>query len=258
MGAVAYREIAPPGWLSDAIACFWVRVVSEDTEPIRVLPDACVDLIWSPGRGAWVAGPDTRPVLPAARPRTFFAGARFTPGAGGAALGLPLSELRDLRVDLADIDPGLAERLPPDLVPEDALERVAATATILVTQAPPDPAVREATRRLADPRARVDRLAGDLGFSERQLRRRFDAAVGYGPKALQRTLRFQRFLEALDAAGPRPDLARLAADAGYADQAHLSREVARLAGVTPSELRRERYPETPANTHSYPTVVILE
>ena len=76
-------------------------------------------------------------------------------------------------------------------------------------------------------------LADELGLSERQLRRRFHAAAGYGPKTLQRVLRFRRFL-----AGPRDDLARAALEAGYADQPHLAREVAKLAGTTPSRLIR--------------------
>jgi transcriptional regulator GlxA family with amidase domain len=79
----------------------------------------------------------------------------------------------------------------------------------------------------------VEALAGEVALSERQLRRRFHAAVGYGPKTLQRVLRFRRFL-----AGPRDDLARAALEAGYADQPHLAHEVARLAGTSPSRLSR--------------------
>ena len=86
---------------------------------------------------------------------------------------------------------------------------------------------------MAAPGARVDVLGAQLGVSERQLRRRFADAVGYGPKTLARVLRFQRFL-ALAATGD--DLARLALGAGYADQAHLTRETRRLAGRTPREL----------------------
>jgi hypothetical protein len=37
-------------------------------------------------------------------------------------------------------------------------------------------------------------LMRELGLSERTLRRRFDVAFGYGPKTLDRILRFQRFL----------------------------------------------------------------
>jgi AraC-like DNA-binding protein len=69
--------------------------------------------------------------------------------------------------------------------------------------------------------------------SERQLRRRFERGVGYGPRTLRRVLRFQRFLGLAHGGG---SLARLAADAGYADQAHLVRDCRSLAGMTPSAL----------------------
>ena len=61
--------------------------------------------------------------------------------------------------------------------------------------------------------------------------------MGYGPKTLDRVLRLQRLLRALDA-GRGDDLAWLALDLGYADQAHMTREAVRLAGRTPGELRR--------------------
>lgn len=54
-------------------------------------------------------------------------------------------------------------------------------------------------------------LAADLGFSERQLRRRFLASAGYGPKTLQRLLRPRRVL------AEERGLARAALDAGYTD-----------------------------------------
>jgi len=73
----------------------------------------------------------------------------------------------------------------------------------------------------------------DLALSERQLRRRFLDAVGYGPKTLARILRFQRFLAL---AKPGENLAALAYEAGYADQAHLTRECRRLGARTPAEL----------------------
>jgi transcriptional regulator GlxA family with amidase domain len=101
----------------------------------------------------------------------------------------------------------------------------------LVVGGPPDGAVQAAVMRLLDPTQRVDALAQDLGFSARQLRRRFLASVGYGPKILQRVLRMRRFLT-----GGRRDLARAALDAGYADQAHLARECLRLTGLSPSQL----------------------
>jgi transcriptional regulator GlxA family with amidase domain len=85
----------------------------------------------------------------------------------------------------------------------------------------------------------VETLAREFGLSVRQLRRRFETAVGYGPKTLQGVLRFRRFLAHVDAE-PAADLARVALDAGYADQAHLARESARLSGLPPAALVRAR------------------
>jgi AraC-like DNA-binding protein len=68
---------------------------------------------------------------------------------------------------------------------------------------------------------------------ERRLHRHCRAAVGYGPKMLERVLRFQRAIRIARATG---SLASVAAEAGYADQAHLTRESRRLAGTTPSDL----------------------
>lgn len=224
-----YREFAAPATLRDSIACFWTR--RGDGGTVHVLPDACTDLIWLAGVGAIVAGPDTGPFFSPTEPGQWIVGARFLPGAGGAALGLPLEEVRDHRVPLADLGLDPREQLSGDLEPVDALAAVSTAATRMAAAGPPDRAAQAATLSLLDPRQRVDRLAADLGWSERQLRRRCLAAVGYGPKTLQRVLRFRRFL-----AADRSDIGRAAVEAGYSDQAHLTRECRRLTGLPPSRL----------------------
>ena len=206
---------------------------------MQVLPDACTDLIWQGGVGAFVAGPDTGPAPSEWRPGTVLVGARFRPGAGGAALGVPLSEVLDQRVDADDL-PGVPRgRLPGSLSPEEAIRRVAAIAAQMVTERPPDRLVLEAARLLGRPGAQAELVAEQLGIGERQLRRRCQAAVGYGPRMLHRVLRFRRFVSRIDAGGA-VDLATIAAEAGYADQAHLTRESNELAGLTPAALARAR------------------
>jgi AraC-like DNA-binding protein len=102
---------------------------------------------------------------------------------------------------------------------------------------------------LRDPAARTEEVAEDVGLSVRQLRRRCHAAVGYGPKTLQRVLRFQRFVRMIDAPAGPPTLAAAAAQSGYADQAHLTRECVALSGLTPAGLTRlRRGPEFTART----------
>jgi AraC-like DNA-binding protein len=235
-----YRELAPPPALRHALDCLWVRAVAPGEDAaVRILPDACSDLVWRAGRGAWLAAPDTGPALAQMVPGAVIVGVRFAPGAGGPALRLALDEVRDMRVDLRELMRSADRRLHGGLEPAEALRRLAALAEELVGERPPDPSMREAVRVLGRPGARVEALAGELGLSERQLLRRSRAAVGYGPKLLQRVLRFRRALRGLDAGGA-GDLARVAADAGYADQAHFSRDCARLSGLSPAALARER------------------
>jgi AraC-like DNA-binding protein len=90
--------------------------------------------------------------------------------------------------------------------------------------------------------AEIGALTTQLAISASQLRRRFRATVGVGPKTLRRTLRFQGYLALAQAASapgglmPGSTLADLAAAAGYADQANLSRECLGLTGLTPRQL----------------------
>jgi len=225
-----YRELPPPPALRDSLACLWIR--RGDGGTVRILPDACSDIVWIEGVGAFVAGPDTRPAFAAPGAGALVVGARFLPGAGGAALGLPLRELRDARVPLAELGLDPDETLGGGATPEDALGLVVALAARLSAAGPPDRAVQAAASRLAEPALRMDRLAAEAGFSDRQLRRRFHVAVGYGPKTLHRILRLRRFLN-----GAPGGLGRAAAEAGYADQSHLTRECRRLTGLTPGRAR---------------------
>jgi AraC-like DNA-binding protein len=239
--APGYRELAPPDALRGELHCLWVSVgPAAGGSQTRVLPDACTDLIWQSGVGGYAAGPDTRPAPTGSPPGSVFVGARFRPGAGGAALGVPLSELLDRRVDAADLPAVPARHLPGSLAPAEAMRLLAQIAAQMVAERPADQLVLEAARQLGQPGARAELIAGRLGVSERQLRRRCQAAVGYGPRMLHRVLRFRRFVSLIDRAGADADLARVAAEAGYADQAHLTRESGRLAGLPPGALARER------------------
>jgi AraC-like DNA-binding protein len=155
--------------------------------------------------------------------------------------GLPASELLDSRVPLEDLIGTRTSELTERLAGADGreaefllLEGIVAST---IADASPDPLVLAATRRLGFPGSRVDELADALGLSERQLRRRFHRAVGYGPKTLDRVLRFRRLVSQAQAVSDgEVDLARLAADLGYADQAHMSRDSVRLTGMPPARL----------------------
>jgi AraC-like DNA-binding protein len=236
-----YRELAPPVGLRDTLSCLWVRVVPPGRPATTlVLPDAASDLIWQYEADAFVAGPDTGPAPTGARADSVLVGARFRPGAG-AALGLPLTEIVNIRVSASDL-PALRGRLPAaSMPPRLALPALARLVAELEDERPPDAAMTHAAGLLARPGRTAEDVASGLGLSERQFRRRCQAAAGYGPRALQRILRFRRFVSILDA-GPLPagGLAEAAFAAGYADQPHLSRECLRLSGLTPRALVSSR------------------
>jgi AraC-like DNA-binding protein len=245
--APGYAEWTPPAGLRGVVSCLWAAVAPEGSEGPEaagrvtlVLPDACSDLIWEQGVGGYIAGPDTGPVRSVTKTGTVIVGVRFRPSAGGQALGLPLSEIRDQRVPLAELLPSAAKRLPATADPATAVARALDIVGRLVADGLPDPAIAHAAILLRDPAARAEAVAADVGLSERQFRRRCQAAAGYGPKTLQRVLRFQRVVRMLDAPAGPPDLAEAAAGAGYADQAHLTRECAALSGLTPAALARTR------------------
>lgn len=208
-------------------AVLW-RTSPVDAARLPVLPDGCMDLLWSEGR-LLVAGPDTR-AYPPDGPARSWAGLRFRPGDAPAFFGVPAHELRDQRVELVDLWPAgqvrrLAARVTAAAEPATALEEIALEHS--TGSAPPDPLLARLVDALEAGRP-VAATADELGLSARQLHRRSLGAFGYGPKTLARVLRLQRALRLARSGVP---LAETAIRAGYADQPHLARDVRELAGM---------------------------
>jgi transcriptional regulator GlxA family with amidase domain len=100
-----------------------------------------------------------------------------------------------------------------------------------------DPFVIDASKWFAEHPSRPAALfIANNGVSERHARRRFHEHVGYGPKTLQRILRMQRVLWLLSLPDSPHSLAQLSIASGYADQAHLTREMRALTGQLPTTL----------------------
>lgn len=197
-----------------------------------MLPDGCMDLLWIEGELV-VAGPDTHAYVGVTEPGVRYAGIRFAPGMGPGFFGVPALEVRDVRVPLAELwsprrSRRLADRIRTARAPGLALEE----AVVSTFDGPSD---RFATQVVGGLRRglAVRSIADAAGLSERQLYRRCLAAFGYGPKTLARVLRMN---EALDRARAGLPLATVAATTGFADQAHLTREVKALTGVPPRAL----------------------
>lgn len=228
---MSYREHASPPALTAWLECAWQR--EADVGPVRVVPDGCIDIVWIENAGTQIVGANTTAFVVELAPATNVAGARLRPGAGPSFLGIDGVALRDGRAPIEAIWDDDGRRLAEQL--DEAHDRVGTLLAALESRAErapaPDPLVRAAVARLHEPEVHVAPLARELAVSERQLRRRVQSAVGYGPKRLARVLRLRR---ALRAARAGTDFARAAAEAGYADQAHFAHECRALAGVAPS------------------------
>ena len=242
----SYIEVPPPPELRRYLARLWVHRIEgpPPSDGRRLLPDGRIDLVWVAGLGVQISGPKTRYTMHLDLPGMLAVGATFHPGAAPQLLRIPAAALVDDRLSLDAVDPGLAARLDdrlgsaPD--PRHALATLAEELSRAMRAATaPDSAVRHAVHLLDRPTATVADAAARAFVSERELERRFTEHIGYGPKTLQRVLRFQRFMTQI--ALPRVDLGWAAAAAGYADQSHLSRETRRLAGLTPRQLRHWKH-----------------
>lgn len=232
-------------------AVVWTRRASPGATAYPVLPDGCMDLMWSEGR-LLVAGPDTHSHAPGGGEGAEWAGVRFAPGNAPALLSVPAHELRDRRVDLADLWGAaearrLAERVGAATDASAGLEAVALR--MAVAAGPPDPLTAAVVRHL-EAGGTVAGAARAVGLGARQLHRRSLDAFGYGPKTLARVLRLQRALTLVRAGTPYADAA---AAAGCADQAHLSREMRALAGITLSAYEALAKSETPSPSGSSTT-----
>jgi AraC-like DNA-binding protein len=199
-----------------------------------------MDLIWSAGELV-VAGPDTEAYVATDVPGQRYAGLRFPPGTGPGVLGVPAHELRDQRIRLADLWPARRVRRLTAYVAAAPEPGAALEDCVSGHFAAPDPAVAEILARLRAG-ASVAATARRVGLSERQLHRRCLAAFGCGPKTLVRILRMSTAVGLAHAGTP---FAAVAATAGYADQAHLAREVKALAGVRLGQLITKGHPFAP-------------
>ena len=239
-----YRERPPDAALREHVRCVWVNDLSESQiEWVRVVPDGCADIMWT-GTSLIVAGPDTNCILDRLPRGAVVVGVRFHPGTASAWFGLPLSEIVNSRVPLAELWRSDANRLFDKVTGNCSAQEieVALEAFLLSRLAEVGLADRQIAflRRAAGDNChpagiRLDRLAAHMGMSERTLRRLCLDAFGYGFKTLNRVLRFQRFM-GLGTQSFKGSLAEVAARAGYADQAHMTREVQRMSGISPGQL----------------------
>lgn len=222
---------------------------------MRVVPDGCVDVILSLGAplrpGApsepqgFVVGPLCDPFLTPVPSGVDILAARFFPGKAGAFLRLPLKEVADRRLGLADVMGSEGARLLETVAEARSMDRrMSLLASFLARQGRRkwrvDSAMNWAVHEfLASGGLRsVRELRKELGLSERTFQRRFASMVGQSPREFRSIARINAVIRSLLPGSPQP-WAQLAAIHGFSDQAHLVRDFGRVTGLSPAAYLRE-------------------
>ncbi|MDQ1135739.1 AraC-like DNA-binding protein [Microbacterium sp. SORGH_AS 1204] len=198
--------------------------------------DGCTDLILRNDH-LFVAGPSTRWIATNSDGDSGSVGLRLPPGFAGAVLGTSAVELVDRAAAIEDAlphDAAAGLRSAMLSVARSPGQVDAISAHVLDRMAPSRPRLNF-IRHAAGRAASVGAVAAELGESERTLRRRMLSDFGYGYATL---VRIRRAAQARQFLEQGTTSSEAAAAAGFADQAHLTREFRRLVGLTPAQFSK--------------------
>ncbi|GAB1645873.1 DUF6597 domain-containing transcriptional factor [Krasilnikovia sp. MM14-A1259] len=225
------------------VAHYWIvawDLRGQDPYRQQVLPYPAVNMTFKPGR-CRIAGVPRGQFSEILHDAGRVFGVRFRPGGFRPFLGAPVSSITDryLPVDAVFGPPG--SEVADSILAADDPTAVTLMDQFLTERAPPhaDPTaelVAAIVARTADEPGitRVDDLARESGLSMRRLQRLFADYVGVSPKWVIRRHRLHE-AAARAAHGTRLDLVALAAELGYSDQAHLTRDFTSIIGQPPAQ-----------------------
>lgn len=246
-----YEEQQPSRALADLVDRFWAFDVT-DQDPAQVdhvvMPDgACYLTLVEPGPGGQFFSSLTGPGAVALRVPVFkgvrYRGIRLQPGAWRAFTGLDVARVAGKNIAVESILPDWHAALRAVMSPlPHALSEFAARAERMFADRAHhtkllDAAVQKLVAILVKSEGEepLGALLESFGLSERQLRRRFVAEVGLTPKVFSRLRRVRRACADLLQNAP-SGIAAISYDHGYSDQAHLSREMRTVFGMSPQLL----------------------
>lgn len=228
----------------------------------RILPDGCMEFVFQLGEpfleleagGHWkeqparlLVGQMTQRVEVRPLGSIDTVGLHFHPAGASAFVEGSMKRFRDC---IGDLDDALGEDLAP-LAARLRQARSNPSRMALLTDwlqgrlRPVDASMAQASQGLQRAAGQLDiaSLGEALGLGERQLRRRFEAAVGLAPKRFARLLRFQRVFEQ-QRESDATAWAQVALECGYCDQAHFNRDFRAFSGLAPRQLLADADPLT--------------
>jgi len=251
-----YKTLPPPAHLEPFVDCIWLLAASkgdDDPEPEIVLPDGKTELVVHFGdaflklegdtyeRQARVlmSGQLTERIMLKPTGEIGVVSIRFKAAGAARFFDVPYDKLVDRVADFTDFEPAFSAAIHERIARCGSHdERLAAMVAVLddrlTQESREDIFVRQACQYIAmsEGEYSAQDLVKLIGYSERQLERKFKKQVGLSPKILSRIVRFQKFL-AMTREANTLTLADAAAACGYYDQSHFIRDFSRFSGVSP-------------------------
>jgi AraC-like DNA-binding protein len=247
-------RLAPARDLADVIEQHWIVAWDRrDLPPVQqeVLPDPCVNLTVEPV-GVRLHGVVTGRAQHELAGAGLVLGTKFRPGRFSGYLPEPVSAIANRVLTPRDAwGPAGAELEHSLAACKSVIDMIAVVSAFVRSRRPARDSTRELVARILDTMAaapvgtRVDEIAERAAISTRTLQRLFATHVGASPKAVLQQRRLQEATDRLSV--DNSNLARLAADLGYSDQAHFTRHFRTVLGRTPTGVHAlDARPSAPA------------
>ena len=254
-----YAEVPPPPALANLVASLWeMRVPSHGETRVRIMPNACVDIVLycagtSRGEGsASIVAPPHRSFVVGSTLRSFIMrsagwnhviGVSILPAGVEPILGLPARVIGQTIALLEDVIGSRARELEDRVLSgpaNRALSRFTEELIRLRKSRDPNAAITRAVNavRGAGGVSRVNDIANTANMTARHLERSFLEHVGISPKLFARLVRFDRVVRDISARGGQT-WSQFALAHGYSDQAHFINDFKEFAGVTPTQFELE-------------------
>jgi AraC-like DNA-binding protein len=261
-----YQVLAPPPELEDFVDCFWDLTGAapcDPTEPEIVLPDGKTELIVHFGEdffklenGEYVrqarvlmSGQLTERIFLRPSGKVGVVSVRFKPAGAARFFDIPFCEIVDRVIDFSQFEKDVAQKLVRDVADASTpFERIGVLRNLLLErlskhESNEDIFVRRACRYITQSEGSysVQELVKLIGFSERQLERKFKKQVGITPKHLSRIVRFQKFIT-LSKTSHSLTLTDVSQSCGYYDQSHFIKDFTKFSGVSPLSYLNSAHP----------------
>lgn len=251
--AMLYREFQPDILLTPYIETYWTACgYHKEVELHKVLPDGCVDIIFSFGEdvplgmqpaSSNIIGTMTTYLEGSYLNEVDMLGVRFRPAGFTAFTRMPISEFTDQRISLSLVETLFDERFYAELPQKPTIgERIRHLDIYFLEKLnrifQPESQVVYAVELIRQTKGLLPltEVAYKSCLSLRHLERKFKVAVGISPKTFSKIVKFEHTVSYLER-NKNISLFDTAIDCGYYDQAHLIKEFKNLSGDSPSSFR---------------------